>query len=134
VVVVLNGRFRRFGPLATGLMLGLSAIFVLHACAQERGVNAATADSPQAAIAHLVEARGERYAGLCETTRSPDDIGKVCSRLIEDRGAIEAHLIGRTFSEFSTWVFLSERDSGWSVVATEPLDFLDSTGTVPWPR
>jgi hypothetical protein len=132
---VFAGRLTRFTPLVTGLMLGVSAIFALHACAQERSADAsATADSPQAAIAQLVETRGDRYAGLCETTRSPDDIGKVCSRLIDDRGALEAHLIGRTYSEFSTWVFLSERDGGWTVVATEPLDFLDTTGTVPWPR
>ena len=130
--------FRRLttvAPLVAGLALGLSAILVLHACARDGNASAsASAATAQEAIAQLVQARGERYAGLCEQTRSPEDIGKVCSRPIESRGDLHAHLIGRTFSEFSTWVFLERQSDGWTVVETEPLDFHDLTGTVPWPR
>ncbi len=121
-------------PLLAGLLLGLLAIVVLQGCANNTPADAsATAATPLEAIGILVQERGERFAGLCEQTRSPDDIGKVCSRLIEERDGLQAHLIGRTFSEFSTWVFVSQRDGGWTIVATTPLDFHDVTGTVPWP-
>jgi len=129
--------FRRLttvAPLVAGLALGLGAILVLHACARDGNASAsAEVTTPQEAIAQVVQARGERYAGLCEQTRSPDDVGKVCSRLIEARDGVQAHLIGRTFSEFSTWVFLTERDGGWTVLGTEALDFLDTSGFIPWP-
>jgi hypothetical protein len=132
--------FRRLptvAPLLAGLALGLSVVLALHACARDGNASASAAPAagtPEEAIAQFVQGRGERYAGLCERARSPEDIGKVCSRLIESRGALQAHLIGRTFSEFSTWVFLDEQSGGWSVVASEPLDFHDMTGTIPWPR
>jgi hypothetical protein len=130
--------FRRLttvAPLVAGLALGLSAILVLHACARDGNASAsASAATPQEAIAQLVEARGDRYAGLCEQTRSPEDIGKVCSRPIETRDGVQAHLIGRTFSEFSTWVFVAERDGGFTVLETEPLDFHDTSGYIPWPK
>lgn len=82
----------------------------------------------------LVLSTGSQYAGPCDQTRSPDDIGKVCSKLIEQRGALRAYLIGRTFSEFSTWVFVTPRDAGWAVLGTEDLDFHDLTGSIPWPN
>ena len=121
-------------PLVAGILLGLMAIVLLQGCANEKRADAsATAATPLEAISVLVQQGGEQFAGLCEQTRSPDDIGKVCSRLIEERDGLQAHLIGRTFSEFSTWVFVSQRDGGWTVVTTTPLDFHDVTGTIPWP-
>ena len=131
------GRTRqiRMSPV-TGLLFGVALLSLAAACADERGVNAATpaAATPQEAIGAFVEREGQRYAGLCEQTRSPEDIGKVCSKLIETRGGVEAHLIGRTFSEFDTWVFVTQRDSAWNVIGKAELDFFDTTGTVPWPR
>jgi hypothetical protein len=122
-------------PLLAGLALGLAAILVLQACARDGSASAAAAAAtPEEAIAQLVQSSGDHYAGLCEQTSSPEDIGKVCSRPIESRGDLHAHLIGRTFSEFSTWVFLEHQSDGWTVVETEPLDFHDLTGTIPWPR
>src|SRR5215216_6227541 len=117
-------------PLLAGLALGVCAVLVLHACASA----SAGAATPQEAIAQLVQSRGDRYAGLCEQTRSPEDIGKICSRLIESRDGVQAHLIGHTFSEFSTWVFVTQRDGGWTVLGTEALDFLDTSGFIPWPN
>jgi hypothetical protein len=122
--------------LVTSPLLGLVMLSLVAACADERDANAAAppATSAEAAIGALVESQGQRYAGLCEQTRSPDDIGKICSKLIETRAGLEAHLIGRTFSEFDTWVFVTQRNGAWTVVATAEFDFFDTTGTIPWPR
>ncbi|MGD9890757.1 MAG: hypothetical protein AB7R89_03960 [Dehalococcoidia bacterium] len=121
--------------LLAGLLLGLAAV-LLHGCAREGGVSASAPvqPTPEAAIEAYVLSTGDQYAGLCEQTRSPDDIGKVCSKLIEQREDLQAHLIGRTFSEFSTWIFVTPRDSGWTVLGTEALDFHDMTGSIPWPN
>jgi hypothetical protein len=128
-------RFATVAPLLVGIALALGAILVLQACDRDGSASAsAAAGNPEEAIAQLVLSRGERYAGPCEQTRSPDDIGKLCSRLIGSRGNLQAHLLGRTFSEFSTWVFLERGNDGWTIIATTPLDFHDMTGTVPWPR
>jgi hypothetical protein len=122
-------------PLLAGLLLGLAAV-LLHGCAHDPGASASAPvePTPEAAIGAFVQASGDEYAGLCEQTRSPVDIGKVCSKLIEQRGPVQAHLIGRTFSEFSTWVFVTPQDNGWTVLGTETLDFLDTSGSIPWPN
>jgi hypothetical protein len=121
--------------LLAGLLLGL-AVVVLHGCARDGGASASAPvePTPEAAIGAYVQASGSEYAGLCELTRSPDDIGKICSKLIEQRGSTQAHLIGRTFSEFSTWVFVTPHDGGWTVLGTEALDFHDMSGSIPWPN
>ena len=77
---------------------------------------------------------GMVYAGDCAATRSPDDIGKICSKLVDERGTLRAYLIGRTFSEFSTWVFVEQSATGWSVVGTSPLDFFAAAVAIPWPN
>jgi len=122
-------------PVFAGVVMGLMTLLLLDACARDDDADASVlvAATPQAAIAQLVESNGGQYAGACEQTRSPDDIGKMCSRFVDDRGAVQAYLIGRTFSEFSTWVFLQQRDGGWSVLATAQLDFNDVTMKIPWP-
>lgn len=94
----------------------------------------ASAPSAEEALTGFVQSSGDRFAGACAETRSPEDIGKVCGRLVDEREALRAYLIGRTFSEYHTWVFLSQREGNWTVVGAAPLDFADETGTVPWPR
>jgi hypothetical protein len=91
------------------------------------------APSPEAAIEALVEADGRPYAGLCQHTRLPEHIGAVCSKPIAQRHGVQAHLLGRIFSEFDTWVFLAPRAGGWTVVRTAPLDFSDVFGAIHWP-
>lgn len=132
-------RLRSFGlvlPLMAGMALGLGVAVLLievtrnsHA-AQPPQTSAPTAE---AAVALYVRSIGETYAGLCEQTRSPQDIGKVCARYIDQRGPVQAYLIGRTFSEFSTWVFVAQTTNGWTVIATEPLDFHAPSLVIPWP-
>jgi hypothetical protein len=131
-------QFSLLGPLITGIALGLGVIVFLHGitggsdAASSQG--AATSQTPEGAVAAFIQAQGAVYAGPCEQTRSPQDIGKVCSRLIDERGQMQAYLIGRTFSEFSTWVFVAPTSSGWTVIAISPLDFHDTSLTIPWPR
>lgn len=122
-------------PLLAGLAIGLGAIVLLHV-ADRSGVDAsaATAAAPDDAIAAFVQANGDDFAGPCEATRSPEDIGKVCARKVDERGDVRAYLIGRTFSEFNTWVFVGAESGGYAVIASEALDFHDMSMTVPWPR
>jgi hypothetical protein len=82
----------------------------------------------------VVEARGDVYAGACAATRSLADWGKTCATLVAEQAGRRAYLIGRTFSEYSEWVFVAQQGSGWRVVGTAPLDFFDASGHIPWPH
>jgi hypothetical protein len=90
--------------------------------------------SPEGAVCAVVQAGDSVYAGDCAATESPRDIGKVCSKYIAQRGSLRAYLIGRTFSEFSSWVFVEQKRDGWVAVATTPLDFAAPSLIVPWPE
>lgn len=131
-----QGTFKNATVLVAGLLLALASLARtdgpsrLHA--SELQANAAlTADD---AVRIQVEASGATYAGDCGSTRSPDDIGKVCSKFIDERGTLRAYLTGRTFSEFNTWVFVQQGAGGWSVANTEPLDFFATDFSIPWPN
>ncbi len=91
------------------------------------------APSPDAAVARFVEEGGGRFAGPCEHTRSPEDLGKVCARFIEERDGVHAYLSGRTFSEFTTWVFVKQTGAGWTAFHSVPLDFNSTDTRIPWP-
>jgi hypothetical protein len=91
------------------------------------------AASPDAAVRAAEEAAGEEYARDCAQTVSPRDAGKVCSRLAAERDGARAYLIGRTFSEFSHWVFVAPAGAAsWQVTAVTPLDFFGPPDP-PWP-
>lgn len=94
---------------------------------------ALAADSPEQAVAAAVGARGALYAGDCTQMVSPRDIGKVCSRWVEERGGVRAYLLGRTFSEFTTWLFVARSSDGWQVVGEAPLRFESASLAIPWP-
>jgi hypothetical protein len=121
------------------VVAALTALLLAACAGRAADLHAESAASPAAtsadeAVRAAVEATGAIYAGDCAATRSPDDIGKVCARLIGSRGAMRAYLIGRTFSEFSTWVFVEETPAGWQVVGTAPLNFHAPQLEIPWPR
>ena len=122
----MNGRIVRGMPWLLVLAL-FAAALALHLRA------ALAAETPEAAIEALTASRGERYAGDCAATVSPDDIGAVCSRLVEEREQMRAYLTGRTFSEFDTWLFLAWTGDGWCVVGEAPLDFHAPAPQIPWP-
>jgi hypothetical protein len=91
------------------------------------------AESPEQAVAAAVVAGGSLYAGDCADTVSPRDLGKVCSRLVEQRGGVRAYLVGRTFSEFSAWLFVAGVGDGWQVLGEAPLRFHSDAIDIPWP-
>ncbi len=95
---------------------------------------ARTAMSAEGAVCVLIQATDSVYAGDCAATESPRDIGKVCSKFIAQRGALRAYLVGRTFSEFSAWVFVEQTRDGWIPLGTAPLDFAAPVLVVPWPE
>lgn len=99
----------------------------------ERDAAPHAAATPEAVVAAVVTARGEHYAGDCATTRSPQDIGALCSRLVAERDGMRAYLLGRTFSEFGWWLFIAQEGAAWHAMSTAPLDVLDLSGTIPWP-
>src|SRR5215213_5916119 len=106
--------------LLASLALGLGAVALYQSDAAELAPAAAT---PEAALAAFVVLAGGVFAGPCAQTRSPDDIGKVCAGFVDERDHLRAYLLGRTFSEFTTWVFLDEDGRGWTLLASAPLDF-----------
>jgi hypothetical protein len=91
------------------------------------------AESAEQAVAAAIVADGARYAGNCADTVSPRDIGAVCSRLVEQRGSVRAYLVGRTFSEFSTWLFVVGDGERWQVLGQAPLRFHSDAIEIPWP-
>jgi hypothetical protein len=116
--------------IALSLILLLGGALPAFAGAQPFPPPAAT---PQEALRLAVESWGERYAGICEAARSPEDIGKVCSRFVAEQGGFRAYLIGQTFSEYTTWVFIRSVGRQWEFVRSAPLAFSASLSDVPWP-
>lgn len=109
-------------------------VLVLIAVAVALHVRTAlAAESPEQAVAAAVTARGALYAGDCGQTVSPRDLGKVCSRLVDERGGVRAYLVGRTFSEFNTWLFVARSGDGWQTVGEVPLRFESESIDIPWP-
>ena len=132
---------RRFGSawwaaVASVLALGLMACTTAASPGLRAESNTEPAAAPTAddAVRLMVESDGATYAGDCAVTRSPEDLGKVCSKLVEERGGARAYLIGRTFSEFTTWVFVEQTAAGWRVNGTTALDFFAPSLEIPWPR
>lgn len=111
------------------------AVASLFLCAIALHVHTAFgAESPESAVRETVQERGATYAGDCAATVSPRDIGATCSKLIGEAGGVKAYLVGRTFSEFTDWVFVGRSGRGdWRVIAETPLDFHNDDGTIPWP-
>ena len=92
-----------------------------------------SAPTPEAAAGLALAAYGNIFAGECTATRSPEDIGKLCSKFVARCGNVRAYVAGRTFSEFSLWVFVRQTPDGWYPAGTLPLDQSATSLTVPWP-
>ncbi len=123
--------------LSVTALAGASTALVAERAAAEptaAATEALSATSPDEAVRLAVERQGETYAGDCAATISPRDAGKICSKLVETRGDQRAYLTGRTFSEFSTWVFVEESAAGWRVAGTAALDFFAESLVIPWPN
>jgi hypothetical protein len=131
-----HGR-RVIWPVVAGALLALLSIACADSGAKLHAASAPAttmaADSPDGAVRLEVESTGAAYAGDCGTTRSPEDAGKVCSKFVDEQDGVRAYMTGRTFSEFSAWVFVRQGTSGGQVVDSKPLDFFDMSDTIPWP-
>jgi hypothetical protein len=133
---------RMMAELLAALALSLGAValaLVAGDAAAHLSAHAQTAPSPATATAaevlrQVVERGGGRYAGDCAATRSPEDRDTICSKLVGERGDLRAYLLGRTFSEFSTWAFVEQTPSGWRFAGAAPLDFFAFHIAIPWPR
>jgi hypothetical protein len=101
-------------------MLALAFAFIL-------GLNVAT--SPAAAIQQAIAPYGYVYSGDCALA-VPADIGLYCSREVGNHGPVHAYLLGRTFSEFSAWVFLQQVGDEWVPLGAVGYD---ETNVIPWP-
>lgn len=86
------------------------------------------ASTPAGAIGAWTAKQGFTYAGDCASTELETDIGKLCSSLCENRGDQRIYKIGRTFSEYTTWLLLERSGGTWRVIATAP-----EKGTAPPP-
>ncbi len=91
------------------------------------------AATPDDAVAETVIAAGATYVGDCSTTTSPANLDQVCTTFMAQRGDLQAFLAGRTFSEFSVWVFVQRNAQGWIPVSTLPVAEDASPRNVPWP-
>ncbi len=119
-----------------GILLGagvVAGLTVGQAASRTAPGQASASPSPEAAIAAFLTDH-ETYAGPCEQTRSPEHLGMLCSRFVEEQGGIRAYLLGRTFSEFERWLFVAAVASGWTVIGSTPLDFYAVPMRIPWPR
>jgi hypothetical protein len=111
-------------------------LLLLAAFTRPSGVSAArlpAAATPEEAVTFAVESLGGTYAGACDATRTPESRGKICSRYVAACGDLRAYLLGRTFSEYNTWLFIVQAHDGWHFDRTEPLGLTDSLTNVPWP-
>jgi hypothetical protein len=135
----LRERFRRTSLAAVLAVAALAGATVPYAglsrTAQAQSPAAAQAAraTPEEIVRLVVESAGATYAGDCAAARSPQDTGKVCSRQVDEREGVRAYLIGRTFSEFSAWVFVEQTAAGWQAAGTAPLDFSSTRIEIPWP-
>src|SRR5918998_3924861 len=113
--------------------LPLLAVIGVFVCAVALHAHTAFgAESPESAVQQVVEQHGDTYAGDCAATVAPRDIGATCSKLIGEENGVQAFLVGRTFSEFTDWIFVQQSDRGdWRVVAEMPLDFHNDDASIP---
>ncbi len=91
------------------------------------------AATPDEAVAETVSTAGATYAGDCSTTTSPASLGQVCATFMAQRGDLQAYLAGRTFAEFSVWVFVQRTAQGWIPLSVLPVAEDASPRDVPWP-
>ena len=85
--------------------------------------------TPEGAIRAWMAKQGHAYAGDCGTTRLETDAGKYCSSLFKRQVGQRIYEIGPTFSEYTTYVLLTESSGSWRVTATAKDD---GTSPPPW--
>ena len=122
---------RRILLIVMALSALIAGIGLNHAAAEASGLGEGM--TVEQALRSAAESGHSVYAGDCSKTRSPQDIGKTCTKLVEERGPVRAYLVGQTFSEFRRWIFLENGPYGWEVIGSAPLDSHSSPNKIPWP-
>lgn len=84
------------------------------------------------ALAGFAFGAGMPYAGDCAATTLEEDTGKWCSTLSEDRGSTRIYGAGPTFSEYTTWLLLTEGPAGWTVEDSASAGTMDDPQEAPW--
>jgi hypothetical protein len=102
------------------MMLGFAIAFIF-------GLNVAT--TPAGAIQQAITPYGYVYSGDCEVA-TPANIGQYCSKEAAEHGPVHAYLVGRTFSEFSAWVFIQQMGDEWVPLGAVGYN---ETNVIPWP-
>jgi hypothetical protein len=94
-----------------------------------------TTGSPEDALgAYARQNLQMEYVGDCQAAQLPGDQGKLCTSFRGDRGPMKAYIAGSAFSEFTTWIFVEQKDGQWQVVEEFPIrpQAADVPG-IPWP-
>lgn len=79
---------------------------------------------------HLAD-RDLELSGDCADAELPQDVGKYCYRVVDDRGGEVVVMVGITFSEFESYLLVRQSD-GWAVVQAADVPFPDDTGELPF--
>jgi hypothetical protein len=104
-----------------GVLLLLSALLVLSVAVGPAAALQQAPEELEQAIEQYITTRGEEFAGHCDDTELPDDIGMWCySVQTLENGRAEVAL-GPTFSEFVVVVVFSQVDGQWNAVGERPI-------------
>jgi len=79
------------------------------------------AETPLGAVAAFIEDRGAAFAGVCSAANPVSDAGSYCADLVDDRAALQVHLIGLVGSEPDTWLLVADGQYGWAVIEWAPV-------------
>ncbi len=85
--------------------------------------------TPEGAIRAWMTRQGYAYAGDCRTTRLETDAGKYCSSLVKRQAGQRIYSVGPTFSEYTTYLLLTQSSGEWRVTATARDD---GSSPPPW--
>jgi len=120
-----------------GIVLGVSVLVAVFTTVSAQMLPATfmaatPVSTPQSAVQEAVQTGGEVYAGDCAAT-TPANIGQDCSKYVADRGALQAYLVGRAFSEYSDWLFVQLTSEGWVPLSSAAFDDSARSLVIPWP-
>lgn len=70
-------------------------------------------------MAAEAELLGTEYIGQCPSEFDPDSIGKLCHRLLDDRGAVREYMLGFDASDVFATLTIERDDRGWHITERE---------------
>lgn len=108
------------------------------ACGGDSGPKATPTPSkpgPEDVLAQWVaDNRNVGFVPKCDSADRGQDIGKLCTTYIGERGTRRAYALGPTFSEATALAILEEKAEGWTVLSVSNRDpNAPSIPGIPWP-